>query len=876
MSRRLDFLLPKWLEDTDAYAQRSDVNLGVLGLYVVVNIFIGLVCILFFSWLRKSNPKLFALKALTPPLLPYDDIYSWIIVLYYIDEAAILKYSGFDVLFLIRFYHLALRIFVDFCIYAFIVLMPINRTGDSSATDLNSFDIWTMSNIDQNSPRLWAHIIGLYVLTFITTYHLEKEFTVYSKYRHLYLQQRKTHLRTVLVEGIPRILRSNATLATYFDLLYPHSIQHVQLCQNIKYLDRLTIQQNYALRTLERCIYKSIHTKERPLTKVGGMTIPVDAISYHTRTLSDINKAIAIEQRIAYHLADVTDQVGAKEAITVIEKYLFHGNGNDTGSGSGSGSIRRLLEARGGTSPNLWGKESSIIVGQEQGQGQEQKQDRRTENSNGNGNNSNEHSELTDDIHRQQQQHQSRSRSRSHSQSQSHSHSIQKLSFNDWFMEMSYAPTMSDCWYVFRHGQPEDSNNISGSSSSSANNLGHGRGGADEESPLLASPVERRQFLSKAFVTFKTFTSATIARQVLHMQIPGRLAISEAPVPSDIIWGNLYVSRSAKTWRSVLVETLVVLLSIIWVAPVTLISLALSGEAIRSFAPDLDELCREYFTFQVLNTFLVSTVAGSVLDAILKVINNPPKIFVLLGESLPKMGGFFVLYIIMSTFSGLGVELIRIIPFVGAFLKELLTPNKTKRDRNDVYISFIRNINNPTWFSYAKTYGQDMLIVLVCMTYSCIAPLILVAAILYFLCAIFVYKHQLLYVYEPIFETGGTFFPTIVRRIVFSLLVAQGTMLGLLILKEAFEKIVFILVLMVLTYGYLRYIRNLYESFAEHLPLDHAISLDMDLEETKKKKTRMSSGGDMLDAEEYIQPSLRTDTNAKPLVEVDGEVDVEI
>jgi Calcium-dependent channel, 7TM region, putative phosphate len=47
----------------------------------------------------------------------------------------------------------------------------------------------------------------------------------------------------------------------------------------------------------------------------------------------------------------------------------------------------------------------------------------------------------------------------------------------------------------------------------------------------------------------------------------------------------------------------------------------------------------------------------------------------------------------------------------------------------------------------------------VCVPYFCLAHL--------------VYKHQLLYVYEPAFETGGTFFPKIFRRFIFGVFVAQ-------------------------------------------------------------------------------------------------------
>ena len=60
---------------------------------------------------------------------------------------------------------------------------------------------------------------------------------------------------------------------------------------------------------------------------------------------------------------------------------------------------------------------------------------------------------------------------------------------------------------------------------------------------------------------------------------------------------------------------------------------------------------------------------------------------------------------------------------------------------------------------------QDTLLVVVCATYACIAPLSLVAGLCYFAGAAFVYKHQMLYVYEPIFETGGKWWPKVVKAL---------------------------------------------------------------------------------------------------------------
>jgi hypothetical protein len=63
-----------------------------------------------------------------------------------------------------------------------------HRTGGSNA-DSNSFEVWSMTNISQGSDRCWFHLIGIYILTGITIYFLEKEFVFYAKHRHMYLRQ---------------------------------------------------------------------------------------------------------------------------------------------------------------------------------------------------------------------------------------------------------------------------------------------------------------------------------------------------------------------------------------------------------------------------------------------------------------------------------------------------------------------------------------------------------------------------------------------------------------------------------------------------------------------------------------------------------------
>lgn len=384
------------------------------------------------------------------------------------------------------------------------------------------------------------------------------------------------------------------------------------------------------------------------------------------------------------------------------------------------------------------------------------------------------------------------------------------------------------------------------------------------------------------------------------MQLAGHMAVSEAPEPSDITWCNMYTTRTGTFWRRFFVEVAVLLLIIVWVAPVTLVSFVVSEDALRKYFPFIDAWCNasewfesavellqpgalvaimnllppiltalailegcisfstnqfrsfdRYFTFQVINVFLVTTIAGSVIDCIKDIYYDPASAFYLLGGSLPKMGGFFTNYMIVKAFAGLGMEIMRFPAMFSAILKTLFTPNLTPRDRMMTPLwGGIRAMCNPGWFPFAKIYAQDMLLVVVCATYACVAPLTIVAGVCYFAGAAYVYKHQLLYVYEPSFETGGKWWPKMARCFVVALLFAQATMVGMMILKETFTEIYLLAFIIAATSVYYWHVASIYVPLAAQLPFDMATSMDLD---------QHKFPDDLAGAEGYIQPSLRAE-----------------
>jgi hypothetical protein len=68
--------------------------------------------------------------------------------------------------------------------------------------------------------------------------------------------------------------------------------------------------------------------------------------------------------------------------------------------------------------------------------------------------------------------------------------------------------------------------------------------------------------------------------------------------------------------------------------------------------------------------------------------------------------------------------------------------------------------------------------VVIVFTYAVICPVILPVGLAYFVGALIVYKKQVLYVYTPVYESGGAMFPGVIQRSLFGLVCAQLTLLG--------------------------------------------------------------------------------------------------
>ena len=86
---------------------------------------------------------------------------------------------------------------------------------------------------------------------------------------------------------------------------------------------------------------------------------------------------------------------------------------------------------------------------------------------------------------------------------------------------------------------------------------------------------------------------------------------------------------------------------------------------------------------------------------------------------------------------------------------------------------------------YGWEYPTQFLVIIICFTYACITPFVLVFGAFFFFVALMVYKKQALWVFSPTYESGGRMFPQAVSKTIFALLISQLTFIGYSLIRKA-------------------------------------------------------------------------------------------
>jgi hypothetical protein len=228
----------------------------------------------------------------------------------------------------------------------------------------------------------------------------------------------------------------------------------------------------------------------------------------------------------------------------------------------------------------------------------------------------------------------------------------------------------------------------------------------------------------------------------------------------------------------------VALLGLILILPIVFEWVGKSYEKRKTHSDIQRSIVGRYFYYQLANIY-ISVTAGSLWKSAADILARPSAGLEILGNALPTVVGYFIALIITKILGGLPLVILRLGALSRYLLLRLITrePFLTQRELDQVYRA------EP--LLYGWEYPTQLLVIVICFTYACISPIILIFGACYFIGALMVYKKQVLYVYSPSYESGGSLFPLVCDRTIVGLICGQLTFIGYSIIRGGHYQVSF-------------------------------------------------------------------------------------
>lgn len=367
--------------------------------------------------------------------------------------------------------------------------------------------------------------------------------------------------------------------------------------------------------------------------------------------------------------------------------------------------------------------------------------------------------------------------------------------------------------------------------------------------------------LNSAFIEFTSMAAAQAAAQTLahhqplHMS-PRIIGIS----PEEIIWSNMRLLWWERLIRFAVTVAIVVVLVVFWSIPVAFVGLVsnvqylmeeyswlrwlekipeqifgiISGllpavmlGVLMALLPIILRLLAKiqgavslsqvelktqnmYFTFQVVQVFLITTLASAASASLVRIINRPADTPDMLAKSIPKATNFYIAYIILQ---GLTISSGALLQIVGLILYKVLgrlldsTPRK----------QWLRwqNLSGLGWGTVFPVYT---LLTVIALTYSIIAPLIMLFGTLAMTFLYFAYRYNVLFVYNTNIDTKGAVYPRAWYQTFTGIYLAEIVMIGLFGLRKAFGPLVLQVIFTIFTVLFQITLTSAVQPLLDYLP----------------------------------------------------------
>ncbi|XP_024964432.1 CSC1-like protein At1g32090 [Cynara cardunculus var. scolymus] len=397
-----------------------------------------------------------------------------------------------------------------------------------------------------------------------------------------------------------------------------------------------------------------------------------------------------------------------------------------------------------------------------------------------------------------------------------------------------------------------------------------------------------------AFVSFNSRWGAAVCAQTHQSKNPTLWLTKWAPEPRDVYWKNLAIPFVSLSIRKLVISISVFALVFFYMIPIAFVQSLANLDGLEKVAPFLRPVIElkfiksflqgflpgfalkffmyilptvlmvmskieghvafsvlerrtaaKYYYFMLVNVFLGSIVTGTAFEQLHSFLHqSPTQIPRTIGVSIPMKATFFITYIMVDGWAGIAAEILRLKPLVIFHLKNMFIV-KTDRDREKAM--------DPGGVDFPETIPSLQLYFLMGIVYAVVTPILLPFILIFFAFAYFVYRHQIINVYNQQYESAAAFWPHVHSRIIASLLISQLLLLGLLSTKKAANSTPLLVALPILTLTFHKYCKNRFEPAFREYPLEEAMEKDT---QDKASESEINLKSYLSDA--YLHPIFRS------------------
>jgi len=348
--------------------------------------------------------------------------------------------------------------------------------------------------------------------------------------------------------------------------------------------------------------------------------------------------------------------------------------------------------------------------------------------------------------------------------------------------------------------------------------------------------------LNSCFIEFTSQSTAQVAVQTLAHHMPLHMSPRYIGVtPDEVVWSNMKLGWLSRLIKIAATTAFIVALVVFWSIPVAIVGTiskidylverapflsfindippALLGlitgllpvvmlAILMALLPIILRLCariagapslsqielstqNSYFAFQVFQVFLVTTLSSAVSSAISEILKDLGSTPGLLADSIPKASNFYIAFMILQ---GLSISAGALLQIVGLVVFKILgwlldnTPRKMFRRWS--------TLSGVGWGTVFPVYTN---IVVIALTYSIIAPLVLVFATIGLSLLYVAYRYNFLFVYNSNIDTKGLVYPRALYQTLTGVYLAQIVLIGLFALRASIGPLVLQVIYLIFT-----------------------------------------------------------------------------